>query len=62
MDWATPQGLLLCWRHSVDILWWGDPPFTKKHERLHVPFVNYYWHCKCFNDGMTENSLTHQEA
>jgi hypothetical protein len=56
MDWPTPEGLLFCWRHYLDILWCSDPSLTQKHECVHVHDINIYWYSKCIDDGMTQFS------
>ena len=53
MDWPAAQGLLLCWRHSLGILWCSDPFPTKQYELCDVHSISIHWHSKCTDDGMT---------
>ncbi|XP_010257582.1 PREDICTED: major facilitator superfamily domain-containing protein 12-like isoform X4 [Nelumbo nucifera] len=51
LDWPTSQGLLYCWRCSLDIFWCGDPFSSQYHAKSYVPFISGYWCCQCINDG-----------
>lgn len=53
----TLEGLLFCWRNSLDNLWSRDPFSTQKHECFYVHFINNHRHSKRLNDGMIKDSI-----